>query len=78
MKKTVEITYLDTPLTIKGNYQKAEKEERYSSNLDGYIGCDAEFEIIEVWADGCNITKIFLDTQFEDIRELVLNSIEER
>ncbi len=75
MKKTVEINYLGASLTIVGNYEPAEKEERYDSNMEGYPGCDASFEVISVFAGSVELTEMLLDTQFEDIKELVLNNI---
>jgi len=73
MKKETTINYLGVELTVFGNFEPPEEQVKYYSDMSGYPGSPAEFNIEKVMTEsGDDIYGIFLDNQIEDIEELCL------
>lgn len=77
MNKETIINYLGIDLTVVGKYEPEEKQYMYESDLGGYKGYPAQFEITKVITEsGDDILGIFMDFQREDIIELALINLE--
>ena len=76
MSKEIEIgvTIYDVYLTVSGYYHPEEPEEMYDDNLEGYPGCNSEFELQSVELNGTRITDLISDEVYDMIIEKVLEN----
>lgn len=75
MKKIeTEICIYDVVLDVTGYYSPEEPMVMYDSNMDGYPGCAAEFEIESISLNGTRITDLISDYVYEQIIEKVLEN----
>ena len=73
----IEIVYENVVMTVYGEMSPEETEVRYYSNMDGYPGCSAEFEIEKIEVGGVDVTNILDKDVFEPIKQLVLEANDE-
>lgn len=71
--ETVDLEYEGVSMTVIGEYEKAEEEERYSSDLSGYPGCAASFEVQQVLVCGNDITDLIDQVHFAKISEKIFS-----
>ena len=65
---TVEGTYL----VVSGTYYPEEPAEMYDGNMEGYPGCDSEFELESVQVDGNEIIDLISNAIYDEIIDKVL------
>ena len=73
---TIDINYKEIDLTIEGEYEPAEKEVRYNSDMTGYPGSSSSFTILGVYVEEVDIFDITSDFDLEALEELILKMIE--
>jgi hypothetical protein len=75
----VEINYLGVPLSIEGNYYAEEAQVMYFSDMSGYPGSPAEFEILKITVpdSDVDIWELFSQKQIDEITNLVIEKTEE-
>jgi hypothetical protein len=75
----IEIEYLGVPLSIEGTYYPSEAQVMYYSDMSGYPGSPAEFEIIKITVtdSDVDIWELFSQRQIDEITELVIQKTEE-
>jgi hypothetical protein len=73
---TVDVNIYDVTLTVSGDYEAEEPRELYDSNMEGYPGSGAEFDIQSVELEGINIIDLLSDIVIELIREKVIENQE--
>lgn len=75
--KTTQIEYLNNTLIITGNYEEAEPQVMYDSDMGGYEGCSATFEILKIETEeGSDITNlIWHESDLEAIELLCLDNL---
>ena len=79
MKETaveIGITIYDVYLDVSGYYSPPEAMVMYDSDMAGYPGCPAEFEIISVSLNGTRITDLISDDVYNEIIEKAIENIE--
>ena len=76
MSKEIEvgITIGGVYLTVSGTYHPDEDPIMYDSNMEGYPGCGAEFELESVQVDGTEIIDLISDSIFDSIVEMVIEN----
>lgn len=76
MSKEIElgITVGGVYLTVSGYYYPGEDAIMYDSNMEGYPGNYAEFELQSVQVDGTEIIDIISDAIFDEIVEKVIEN----
>lgn len=76
MSKEIELglTVGGTYITVSGCYYPDEDAIMYDSNMEGYPGCAAEFELQSVQVDGTEIIDLISDAIFDEIVEKVLEN----
>lgn len=76
MSKEIElgITVGGTYVTVSGTYHPEEPKIYYDSNLEGYPGSYAEFELESVQVDGTEIIDLISDAIFDEIIDKVLEN----
>lgn len=76
MSKEIEvgITIGGVYLTASGTYHEEEQQEMYDSNMEGYPGCGAEFELESVQVDGTEIIDLISNAIYDEIIEKVLEN----
>ena len=67
----VNLVYSGVPLSIEGEYFKAEQAEF----VEGYPGSPETFEIHHVWLEGCDISPLLSDDTIKDISQLILETL---
>jgi hypothetical protein len=72
----VEINIAGVDVTVSGWYSPEEPMIKYDSNMEGYPGCDSEFEIDSIQVNGTDITELVSDEIYNEIIEKVINNIE--
>jgi hypothetical protein len=75
----IEIEYLGVPLSIEGTYYPSEAQVMYYSDMSGYPGSPAEFEIIKITVtdSDVDIWELLSQRQIDEITELVIQKTEE-
>ena len=78
MSREIEIgvTIYDVYLEVSGYYSQEEPMVMYDSDMSGYPGSSAEFEIISVSLNGTRITDLLSDEVYELIIEKAIKNIE--
>jgi hypothetical protein len=78
MSREIELglTVGGTYLTVSGTYYPEEPAEMYDGNMEGYPGCDSEFEIDSIQVNGTDITELVSDDVYNEIIEKIINNIE--
>ena len=78
MLKSIEtdVNIYDITLTVSGDYEAEEPRELYDSNMEGYPGSGAEFDIQSIELEGINIIDLLSDIVIELIREKVIENQE--
>ena len=71
-----EIEYLGVTMEVKGVYYPGENEIMYDSDMAGYPGSSPEFDLYDIFIGGVSCVEIFQDYQIEDIKEIVIEKIE--
>jgi hypothetical protein len=76
MSKEIEVgvTIYDVYLTVSGYYHPEEPEEMYDDNMEGYPGCNAEFELQSVQLEGIEISSLLSDSVTNLIIEEVIEN----
>lgn len=76
MSKEIElgITIGGVYLTVSGTYHEEEPREMYDDNMEGYPGCEAEFELQSVQVDGTEIIDLISDAIYDEIIEKVIEN----
>lgn len=69
-----EVVYDNVTMTVYGEMSTEEPEVRYDSDMSGYPGCSAEFEIEKIEVGGFDVTNILDKDVFEPIKQLVLEA----
>lgn len=59
-------------VTVSGTYYPDEDPIMYDANMEGYPGCNAEFELASVQVDGTEIINIISDAIYDEIIDKVL------
>lgn len=77
--KEVEIIYNDVPLRVVGEYIEGESEIQYYPDMSGQPSSPPDFEIDKIFVldSDINIVNIFYLKDFTEIRDLVIEEIEE-
>ena len=73
-----EIVYDNVTMTVYGEMSPEEPEVRYDSDISGYPGCSAEFEIEKIEVCGFDVTNMLDESVFEPIKQLVLEANNEQ
>lgn len=73
-----EVVYDNVTMTVYGEMSPEEPEVRYDSDMSGYPGCSAEFEIEKIEVGGFDVTNILDKDVFEPIKQLVLEANDEQ
>jgi hypothetical protein len=73
----VSIEYRGVSLMVGGTYEPEEPMVMYYADMSGYPGSASDFEIDTVFVGDIEISDILIDDQLLDIRNLVLESIED-
>lgn len=76
MKTTIEIKYMDVPLTLEGYYSKGDERVDYYPDNSGYPGSPSEFDTHHVYVNGVDIINILSDDILEDLDNLAVEKIE--
>ena len=76
MSKEIElgITIGGVYLTVSGTYHPDEDPIMYDSNMEGYPGCGAEFELESVQVDGTEIIDLISNAIYDEIIDKVLEN----
>lgn len=76
MSKEIEVgvTIYDVYLTVSGYYHPEEPEEMYDDNMEGYPGCNAEFELQSIMLEGIVITDLISDEVYNMIIDKVIEN----
>jgi len=69
---TVDVNIYDVTQTVSGDYEPEEPRELYDSNMEGYPGAGAEFEIESVGLEGIEISQTISDEVYNQIIEQVI------
>jgi hypothetical protein len=79
MSKIMEIglTVGGVYLTVSGYYSPEEPMVMYDGNMEGYPGCDADFELESVQIDGNDIIDLISDAIYDEIIERVIENQKE-
>lgn len=76
MKKEVQIEFLETQIICFGEYTEAEPQIMYDSDMSGYPGSEATFEVYKVESlSGDNITNLLHDNYLESINLICLDTL---
>lgn len=73
---TVDVNIYDVTLTVSGDYEPEEPRELYDSNMEGYPGAGAEFDLQSVEVEGVNIIDLLSSNVIELIKEQVIEKQE--
>ena len=71
---TVDVNIYDVTLTVSGDYEPEEPRELYDSNMEGYPGAPADFELESVQLEGIDITTL-IDG---DVIDLIVEQVIEK
>lgn len=76
MSKEIElgIRIQNIYLEVSGYYHPEEPSQMYDSNMEGYPGCGAEFELQSVKVEGIEIIEIISDAVYEEIIDKVIEN----
>lgn len=76
MSREIEIgvTIYDVYLEVNGYYSAPEPMVMYYSDMSGYPGSSAEFEIISVSLNGTRITDLLSDDVYNEIIEKAIDN----
>ena len=74
----IEIVYKNVVMTVYGEMSPEEPEVSYDSDIGGYPGCSAEFEIEKIEVGGFDVTNMLDESVFEPIKQLVLEANDEQ
>lgn len=69
---TLDVNIYDVTLTVSGDYEPEEPRELYDSNMEGYPGAAAEFDLESVEVEGVNIIELLSDHVIKLIKEQVI------
>jgi hypothetical protein len=73
---TVEIEYLEVPLTCIGNYEKEEMGQMFDENMEGYPYRPATFEIIKILdEEDSDVTDEYDENDLETITLFCLDNV---
>jgi hypothetical protein len=67
--KEIELNIGGIDITVSGYYSPEEPMVRYDSNMEGYPGCDADFQLESAQIDGTEIINLISDEIYEEIIE---------
>lgn len=73
-----EVVYENVVMTVRGEMSPEEPEVHYDSDMSGYPGCSAEFEIEKIEVGGFDVTNMLDESVFEPIKQLVLEANDEQ
>jgi hypothetical protein len=73
---TVDVNIYDVTLTVSGDYEPEEPRELYDSNMEGYPGAGAEFDLETVEVEGVNIIELLSNHVIKLIKEQVIENQE--
>ena len=78
MGKTIEIELNigGVDITVSGYYSPEEPMVMYDSDMAGYPGSPADFEIDSIQVNGTDITELVSDDIYDEIKEKALDNIE--
>lgn len=72
----IEIEYRGVKLMVEGTYEPEEPMVMYYPDGSGYPGSASDFDVNAVFVGNIDIFDILANDQLDDIRDLVLESIE--
>jgi len=73
-EETWDIEYYDVVLFVTGCYSPEEKRVMYNSDLSGYPGAPAEFNIDKIQCGRQDIMELLSGPQLDEIEKLILNT----
>ncbi len=76
MKQTIELNYMDVPLTLEGYYSKGDERVTYYPDGSGYDGSPSEFDTHRVYVNGVDIIDILSDDVLEELDNMAVEKIE--
>jgi len=74
----LELVLYTVPLQVVGEFTPKEEMVMYYSDLSGYPGAPAEFEIEDVFLNGISIYDLMGDIALESLGDMAIDFIEER
>jgi hypothetical protein len=79
MEKTVEIELNigGVDITVSGYYSPPEPMVMYDSDMAGYPGCSAEFEIDSIQVNGTDITQLVSDDIYDEVIEKAIEKLKD-
>ena len=72
----IELNIGGVDITVSGHYSPEEPMVMYDSDMAGYPGCPAEFNINSIQVNGTDITELVSDEIYEEIIEKAIDNIE--
>jgi hypothetical protein len=75
--KEIELNIGGIDITVSGYYSPEEPMVRYDSNMEGYPGCDADFQLESVQIDGKEIINLISDEIYEEIIEKAIEHLKD-
>lgn len=76
MKQTIDLNYMDIPLTLEGYYGKGDERVDYYPDGSGYDGSPSEFDTHHVYVGGVDIINIVKVSILEELDNLAVEKIE--
>jgi len=73
-EETFDIEYCNVVLFVTGYYSPEEKRVMYNSDLSGYPGAPAEFDIDKIQCGRQDIMDLLSGSQLDEIEQLILNT----
>ena len=74
----IEINIAGIDITVNGYYSPEEPMVMYYPDGNGYPGCSSEFDIKSIQVNGANIAELISDKVYNEIKEKVINHIENK
>jgi len=72
----VSVDFAGIPMTVTGTFTPSENCVMYYSDMSGYPGSAAEFEIDSIQINGQEVNDLLSDDQFDEVMEMCINSLE--
>ena len=72
----VEIDFAGIPMTVSGVFSPAEECVMYYSDMSGYPGSGADFEIDSIQINGQEVNDLLSDEQYEEVVEKCITYLE--
>ena len=73
----IELTVGGVNLTVSGYYFPEEPMVMYDDNMEGYPGCDADFQLESAQIDGKEIINLISDEIYEEIIEKAIEHLKD-